>query len=213
MNNLIGQKFGRLTIIQKMDNDKWGHHRYLCQCTCKQKKIILGNKLESGHTKSCGCLQKDTVREIGSQNIKHGHSRGKQRSAIYITWMNIVQRCANPNTANYKYYGGRGITVCERWLKFENFLEDMGERPEGKSLDRVKNNKGYCKENCRWTTQKEQARNRRDNRLIFCFGRLQCISAWSEETNIKTGTIIARLDRRWSTEKTLTTPVLQRKNK
>ena len=118
----------------------------------------------------------------------------------------MKKRCLNPRHANFKDYGGRGITICERWMIFENFLADMGERPDGMSLDRIDNNIGYLPENCRWTTVLEQNNNRRGNTILRFGGRALTISQWSVETGIKDCTISERLRHGWSVERTLITP-------
>lgn len=127
----------------------------------------------------------------------------------------MIQRCGNLNHKQWKNYGGRGITVCERWLKFPNFLEDIGRNWKlGLTLERKDNNKGYYKENCRWATIKQQARNRRNNRLISYNGKTQCLAAWSEEYNILSSTLWARLYKYgWLMEKAITTPIRKHKRK
>lgn len=206
--NLIGQKFYRLTVVQRMSDDKRGSSKWLCRCDCGEEKIILGYSLKNGNTKSCGCLRRE------GNNKKHGHSTTIGSSKTYHSWQRIVQRCMNPNVKNYKDYGGRGIKVCKRWLKFENFLQDMGEPPtQNHSIDRIKNDLGYCKSNCKWSTRKQQQRNRRNSRLITFNGKTQCIIEWSEKTGVLAITINARLKRGWSIEKALTTPVVKRKYK
>lgn len=139
-------------------------------------------------------------------NHIHGHRRPK-RSPTYISWQSIWPRCNDPNHCAYSDYGGRGIKVCDRWQYFTNFLEDMGERPEGKQLDREDNDGDYTPDNCRWITAKKNCRNRRNNRLITANGKTQCIAAWSEETGIEYNTIYARVKRYgWSEEKAVLTP-------
>lgn len=119
--------------------------------------MVVTQGLLSGKTKSCGCLN----REITSRaKTKHG----KCGSETYSTWVGMKTRCNNPKSSNFKYYGGRGITYDPRWESFENFLEDMGERPEGMTLDRIDVNGNYCKDNCRWATKQEQARNSRERK-------------------------------------------------
>lgn len=200
--DLTGQRFGRLIVIKYV-----GKYKYLCRCKCGNKKIIYGYSLIDGTTKSCGCLRK----EITAQgSIKHGHCGDK----IYKVWDAMIQRCTNPNNRQWKDYGGRGITVCKRWLKFENFYEDKGKDWEpGLTLERDNNELGYFKDNCYWGTRTEQARNKRNNRLITAFGKTQCIAAWAEETGIPSPTIRKRLKLGWPPEEALITPVGQRRNK
>jgi hypothetical protein len=115
---------------------------------------VKSSSIINGNTKSCGCLHKEVL-------IKHN----KSKSSIHQIWMDMKQRCLNPNNNAYKHYGGRGIKVCERWYNFENFLADMDERPKGKTLDRIDNNGNYGPSNCKWSTPKEQLRNKRNVRL------------------------------------------------
>lgn len=211
--DLTGQRFERLIVIHRMANDKHKRSTWLCECDCGERAIVAGNHLKNGNTKSCGCLQREIVKQTGYRNIKHGHKRFKQPSTTYESWCSMIKRCTNPNDKNYKNYGERNIKVCERWKKFENFLKDMGEHPgSGYSLDRKNNEKGYSKENCRWATQKQQQRNRRNNHLVTYDDKTQCIAVWVEETGINRNTIVSRLRRGWSIEKTLTTPVRKREN-
>lgn len=135
----------------------------------------------------------------------HGH-RGSD-TATYQSWASMKTRCYNPKNKSYEHYGGRGITVCDRWLKFENFLEDMGERPGGMSIDRVDTSLGYYPENCRWATQKQQQRNRSDNWLIEYNGQKRCLSEWSELLGINRHTLTRRL-KSWSVERAFTAPLI-----
>lgn len=194
--DLTGRKFGRLIVLKRVANSKYGKAMWLCKCDCGKEKIIFGYNLKNGHTKSCGCLKR-----------KHGHKTRTKVSKTYNSWYSMIQRCTNPNDTAYHNYGGRGITVCKRWRKFANFLKDMGEVPKGHQIDRVDNNKGYCKSNCRWVTAKINNRNRRNNRLITHNWKTQCISAWAEQTGLSKGVIVWRLNHGWSIAKALTTPV------
>ncbi len=207
MLKLIGQKFGRLIVLKRMNKDKQGNYCWLCKCDCKKETIILGSSLRSGNTKSCGCLQKEIV-------TKHGHNRGNKQTKIYQSWRDMIQRCTNPNHKYYKDYGGRGITVCKRWLKFENFNEDMGKSwKPGLTIERRKNKEGYSPENCYWATRTEQQRNTRYNRLITCFNKTQLLIEWSEETGIPSNIILWRINHGWPPEKALTEPVKKRKKR
>ncbi|KKN91257.1 hypothetical protein LCGC14_0221250 [marine sediment metagenome] len=201
--DLTGKRFGRLVVICRDKKNRFGTLCWLCLCDCGKEKIILCGSLKSGKTKSCGCLRKEIISKIMT---KHGHTKNRKQSQVYRSWYHIIQRCTNSNTKDYRWYGSRGITVCERWLKFENFLEDMGEAPIGYQIDRLDNNKGYYLENCRWVTPKQNGRNKRNNHLITHNGEIQCISAWAEETGISKNTILWRITHGWSPEKTLTTP-------
>jgi hypothetical protein len=152
--NIIGQRFGRLVVLEYRGSDRGNTPFWLCQCDCGEQTVTRGNSLRSGGAKSCGCWYREA---IGHRARTHGH----YTTRTYSSWVNMIQRCTNPKSTGYKNWGGRGITVCERWRSFVNFLADMGERPLKTSLDRRENDKGYFKENCRWATPKEQLENRR----------------------------------------------------
>lgn len=180
--NIIGKRFGRLTVVKKtrLKDNRIG---WLCRCDCGNKKTIRTNHLLNGETKSCGCLKKEV-------NKTHG----KRNTPTYNIWSNMKQRCINKNGRGYKNYGGRGIKVCDRWLNsFENFLEDMGERPVKLTLDRIDNDGDYCKENCRWATRTTQNRNSRHcNKLTFN-GETLTLREWSEKLDIKVCTLNYRV--------------------
>ncbi len=203
--DLTGRRFARLTVIKRVDNDKNKNRRWLCLCDCGQKTVVISSNLTKGNTKSCGCLHRE------GNNTKHGHGKKNQESKTYISWHQMIQRCTNANNPRYEDYGGRDIKVCQRWFTFANFLEDMGEQPLKHQIDRIDNDGNYCKENCRWTTPKINSRNKRNNNLLLCFGRIQCLAAWSEEIGIHPKTIHSRLTRGWSVYKTITTPVRENK--
>lgn len=143
----------------------------------------------------------------GEPKLRHGMSRTK----THRSWSSMLGRCLNKNDPSFKDYGGRGITICERWLVFENFLEDMGERPEGHSLDRLDTNGAYTPENCTWSTAKQQCRNRRNNRLVTYNGEEKPVTAWAEECGIEVHTLRNRLDKGWSVSDALTKPVAARR--
>src|SRR5215472_1004899 len=146
------QRYGRLTVLRL--SRRRGRVAWECQCDCGQSIVVARSELQTGDTQSCGCLRRENTQQ---QFRRHGMSQ----SGTYRSWKLMKRRCLNPNTVQWRYYGGRGIWVCQRWRRFENFLADMGERPSGMTIDRINNDDGYYPENCRWTTQNDQLRNRR----------------------------------------------------
>lgn len=203
MLKLVGQKFGRLVVIQRVNNNKQERTQWLCQCDCGEKITVVGDSLKRGNTKSCGCYQKEQLIE---RLTTHGHAK-QGGSKTYRVWTYMIHRCTNPKDKRYQDYGGRGITVCERWRNsFENFLEDMGQVPEGYQIDRIDNNGNYCKTNCRWATRQEQMRNTRRNFLISYNDKTQCLASWAEELNMNYSTLKRRLYDGWSISRAFTTP-------
>jgi hypothetical protein len=189
--DLTGQKFNRLTPIKYMNGSKW-----LCKCICGKEIVVISSNLINGNTKSCGCLK-----------FKHGHSRRKKFSKTYITWVGIINRCTNPNHARYKDYGGRGIKICDRWMKFENFLADVGEIPKNKEIDRINNNGGYSPDNFRLVDRQINARNRRNNIYITFNNETHLLLEWAKITDINYNTLYLRIYAyNWSIEKSFTTP-------
>ena len=194
--DLIGKKFGRLTVIEKTDKkDKGNSFFYRCKCDCGNEKLSTSWLLKSGSVSSCGCLRKEKP---------NGKTHGKSSSREYRIWAEMRKRCNNPKQKTYPYYGGRGIKVCERWGRFEAFLEDMGNCPEGFTLDRIDSNGNYEPNNCRWASRKEQARNRSSVHLITYNGKTQCLSAWAEEVGFERSTLKRRIYSGWSIEDALT---------
>lgn len=153
--DVTGQRFGSLTVLAVSGKDVHGNFMWLCQCDCGNKRVVGGYRLRSGHTKSCGCLQPEAARKASTVH-------GGRYLPEYSIWSAMIKRCGNSKADNYERYGGRGISVCESWLNFENFFRDMGSRPTLKhSIDRIDNDKGYSKDNCRWATGVEQSANKR----------------------------------------------------
>ena len=200
-----GERFGRLTLVRCVGKNR--HHKslWLVRCACGRTVTVLQNSLVSGRTKSCGCLLSETTRATGLANRAHGHASGK-KSTEYNVWRRIVSSCTNPKAWAYRYYGGRGLTFTKRWLKFENFLADMGPRPAGHTIDRKDNSKGYCKSNCRWATPKQQANNRRNSIRVTFRGRTQTLSEWCDELKLDYLLVWHRLKYGWSIDQALTKP-------
>lgn len=144
-------------------------------------------------------------------NSIHGHTTHTSSSPTYKSWHTMMQRCNNPNNTQYKDYGGRGITVCERWFVFKNFLADMGVRPEGMTLDRKNNSKGYTPRNCKWSTRSEQQRNRRNNNVWAYKGEHKTVAEWAEQLGMKRHSLYMRVAvYGWTTKQALTTPPMLR---
>lgn len=158
--DLKGRRFGQLVVIERAsDQADWPGAHWLCQCDCDTMKVVYGQNLRRGRTVSCGCKKK-----THPGNLKHGYGRdGEKRTSEYLAWVNMRQRCNNPNVPQYADYGGRGITVDPAWDSFEQFLSDVGPRPtQLHSLDRIDNDQPYGPRNCCWATREAQNANRRN---------------------------------------------------
>jgi hypothetical protein len=167
VHKLTGRKFTRLLVIARAGSNKHGFSIWKCVCDCGNERIVGAGELLRGESKSCGCLRTERISKL---KFKHGHARSGNASPTYQSWMAMHLRCTNPNSNNWENYGGRGITICERWQGehgFENFLADLGERPEGHTLDRREVNGNYEPGNCRWATPTEQSNNRRNTQQPF----------------------------------------------
>lgn len=146
---------------------------------------------------------------MGEKRLHHNATHGKSDTPTYYCWIDMRRRCLNENHSKYPSYGGRGITICQKWLSFEGFLEDMGEKPHGLTLDRIDNDKGYFLENCRWATRKQQARNRRKSKEPITWrGKTQYLSDWADELGFNWALLWNRLHiYGWSVDKAFTQPV------
>lgn len=182
-NDLADKRFGRLTVLRYAGKKDRRNHLWLCRCDCGTEKVVIGGNLLRGNTRSCGCLK----REIHT-------SHGAWGNPTYVSWNTMLQRCLNHRKPAYRRYGGRGITVCERWRRFENFLADMGERPAGRTLDRYPDKDGnYEPGNCRWATPTEQANNTKRNVWVEFRGERKTIAQWARELSMKENTLRRRL--------------------
>jgi hypothetical protein len=157
--DITGKRLGRWTVLAiHPERSPGGEAVWICYCDCGTKRDVTGHSLRSGNSTNCGCLRRENLRK---RRTRHGHCSGGRSTLAYTRWLAMLQRCFDPNHERYCYYGGRGVTVCDRWLKFENFYVDMDDPPPGQWLDRRDNDGNYEPGNCRWTTPTEQARNRR----------------------------------------------------
>lgn len=186
--SLVGRSFGRLVVTERADTVA-GHIRYKCRCECGAEKVIHGSALKAGLTKSCGCMATESKKDRKTQ-LRHG----KTGSPEWHTWEGMKKRCLNPKAHGYKNYGGRGINVCERWLTFDNFYADMGERPAGMTLDRWPDTNGnYEPGNCRWATKLEQCNNTRYNKLLTVSGETKTIANLARATGLSPARINNRM--------------------
>lgn len=204
--DLTGQKFGRLTAVEHVGTKK-GQTMWKCICDCGNTSIIGYPNLITGNTKSCGCLNSETARKALTVHGLYG-------SRLYHTWRGLRQRCNNPKAKAYPNYGGRGISCCEEWNDFAVFYEWAMHNgyAENLTIDRINNMEGYHPSNCRFSTRKEQANNRRSNLWYEYSGELKNVQQWSDSCGIKYETLSNRLKTGWSIEKAITTPA-RKKNK
>ena len=197
--DLTGQRFGRLVVVERVENSADGRARWLCRCDCGQSKTVLGEHLKKGRTKSCGCAKS----ESSSKRFK---KHGGRNSKLYRIWSNMKDRCNNPDCKVYSDYGGRGIKVCKEWIDdfsaFQKWALANGYK-EGLTIDRKDNDKGYSPDNCRWTDRKIQGNNKRNCRYITYKGQRKTVAEWSDITGIPHDTLLYRLNHGWETESIL----------
>jgi hypothetical protein len=197
--NLTGQKFGMLSVLSEAPK-QGGKSYWLCRCDCGGTHTVAVSHLRSGAIGHCGCVKRARFIRFAT---KHGHSRLPE----FQVWLDMRKRCSNPRDKAYKNYGARGITVCERWAAFENFLEDMGRRPIKTAIDRIDNDKGYSPDNCRWVSHTDNCNNRRNNIFIEYGGQRRTLSEWARHLGINQSTLYDRLRRKnWPVERALSEP-------
>lgn len=214
---MINKKFGRLTVL-KLEYKKQRYTKngkkdgfdyfYLCHCECGNTCTVDKKKLKSGHTQSCGCLQKE-------RTSKAKKIHGMEKTRLYHIWQGIKRRCLNPNEVGFKKYGAKGITICDEWknnpVAFINWAFENGYN-DFLTIDRIDNLKGYSPNNCRWVTTKQQARNKTNNRLITYNNETHCLTDWAIILGIKLKTLETRIyNHKWSIERAFSTPVRKRR--
>lgn len=199
--DLTGQRFGRLRVLSIAGKNKHSQLLWRCKCDCGEECVSLGFVMRRGEKQSCGCLQREAIASVN-------RSHGMAGTPIYAIHHAMMQRCYDKNSHAYDRYGARGINVCEKWQTFEGFYADMGDKPDGMSLERKDNDGDYCPENVVWATAKQQANNTRGNRVLEYCGRKQTMTQWAEEFGLKPQTLWARLVvRGWSVGESLETAV------
>lgn len=203
--DLTGKRFGRLTAMEFVCRHN-GQSRWLCRCDCGEDIVVASSELTRrtrASTQSCGCLKRElTIRRF----TRHGMANSKE----YRSWQQMIKRCYDKKKQGYERYGGRGITVCDRWrTSIEEFLKDMGPKPSiNHSIERINNDGNYEPGNCVWATSSEQARNRRTTVRLTLNGKTLCLAEWAKELSISTQSLWVRLNRLgWSVERALTEPV------
>lgn len=211
LTDLTGKTFGYWTVLgylgaYKTPKHSYKRHQWLCLCACGEKRTLKSPSFKSTDIANCGCLRKQ---RISQANRKHGFGG----TAIYRTWRHMIQRCHNPKDQAYPHYSARGITVCDRWrfgengkLGIECFAEDMGERPENHSIDRINNEGIYEPSNCRWATIKEQNFNRSSTLRLELGGKTFTTAELCQQFNIPDYVLYQRLDLGWSVERAVSQP-------
>lgn len=202
--DLTSQRFGRLIVVKRVENDKNNRAMWLCKCDCGNYKIINSHHLRNGSIKSCNCLWKENLLKVQGNRNKHL----KSQTNIYSTWRDMKARCYNSKSLSYKNYGDRGIKICDEWLDKENgfinfynwainngYKENKSRKQQ--TLDRIDINGNYEPNNCRWVTMKMQQNNRNNNRIIFYKNNKYTISELSEKLKINKNTLLGRINRNW----------------
>ena len=190
-----GFRYNKLTVISKNTSKKGNY--WNCLCDCGTTKAVSASNLATNAVKSCGCTRRKPM------------THGMTYSIEYVCWCKMKERCNNPSSKDFKYYGSRGISVCDEWNNsFEEFFSDMGKKPsKTHSIDRIDNSKGYYPNNCKWATKSEQANNTRQNLNITIDGCTKTASQWANTYGISKAAMYQRLHRGWSPIKAITTPV------
>lgn len=206
-----GTVSGRLTVLSSAGvHPTSGNTMVMCLCSCGNESVKAWSAVVSGKAKSCGCLRVEQAKANGLASRKHGMRNTKE----YSTWRGLFVRCYDKNAPNYPNYGALGITVCDRWHRFENFYADMGDRPTpGHSIDRIDVDGPYSPENCRWATETEQQRNKRNTVWVEWNGERLCVRDWEDRLGFPKEVIYHRLKKGWPVERAMTEPLHTEKSR
>lgn len=203
--DVVGKTFGHLTVLY-VTKIRGRNKRLVCECSCGNVISTQFWNVIRGQSKSCGCQRGNYISE---GKTRHGQAAEHGRTSEYNTWARIWDRCTNENNKKFMDYGGRGITVCDRWIVFEDFFADMGKKPTPKhSIERLDNSSGYGPGNCAWATNKAQSRNRRSNQNMTVDGMTLCATDWATKVGLKPLTILARIRSGWSHDAAVKTPLM-----
>lgn len=200
--DLTGKVFSRWTVVSYAGKEMWGKSLWKCRCSCGKEKVLVKDVIVDGRSKSCGCLR----REWNSTTKRtHGDSR---KTRLYEIWASMLKRCRNANAKNWHNYGGRGIKVCDRWLSFASFKEDViRDYRDDLTIDRIDNNGDYEPQNVRWATRKQQMRNVRYNRHIAFRGEIKTAAEWADVLGVPTNRFLDRIDKLgWTIDRAMTEP-------
>lgn len=198
--DLSGQTFGRFTVLERAGSCRQSHALWLCKCLCGIEKVVSGAHLRKGAVKSCGCLRKEILADSR-------HKHGGANTPTWNVWRGMIKRCTSKNFSQFKHYGGRGIKVCYRWLEFPNFLSDMGERPEGASIERIDVNGDYEPENCKWIPLQEQPNNTRRSFVVELHGKSMCLRQACDSLGLKYARVRDRIQKLgWTFEQAIAEP-------
>lgn len=194
------EKYNRLTILDTFRSKEKKRRFARCLCDCGESVVLSYNDVKTGHTKSCGCWKRDYLKKVSEATIGYKYEK--------IVWRGMKTRCYDPDSTNYPLYGGRGITVCDRWINsFDDFIKDMGSRPSRDySIERRDNNGNYEPSNCHWATDKEQANNRRSSRMVIYRGQTKSVAAWCDHLGLDYHRVRARILNGWDAERAFNTP-------
>lgn len=190
--DITGLKFGKLTALKRVSNDKYGHAIWLCECECGNQISVLKSSLTTGRTRSCGCLFKQTRHTAAK-------THGQSKTRLFGVWVNMHERCENPHRKDWRYYGGKGVKVCDEWSEFTAFAEwaTRNGYSDNLTIDRVDVNGGYNPDNCRWVSWEKQMNNTTRNRRITADGKTLTLAEWAKESGIKYRTLQWRLSHGW----------------